>query len=120
MGVLSSTQKDAENDGNLRYVTRAWRLLAAESVGQSARLHRGKAWSLEDFDDFFDELALSWGKLDVLLAPAQPRVHARMNCRGRQRSEPLDDSTKLASPQEHRVILHIIDGHASTQYPVRP
>ena len=73
---------------------------------------------IQDFDDLVDELLLTGRKLAYLVLPLQPGVHSCLNGGRVERPELLDDSTKLASPQEHRVVFEIVDSHGAGAVPV--
>ena len=86
----------------------------------SARLDGRESGVLEDSDNLVDELFLPRRKLGLWLF-LQPRVDACFDDRAREGPELIHKSTKLAAPQEQRVVLDVVKGHGpSTQYPVSP
>ena len=95
-------------------------LLAAEGVREPACLQRRNPRSIQDPDDLIDKIALPGRKLVGLLLSLKTRIHSSMDGRGIERSEFLDDSAKLASPQEECVVLEVVDGHGEHAVPIRP
>jgi hypothetical protein len=68
---------------------------------------------LDELDDLVDELQLPWWKLVGNGLAHQLRQHPCVDCGSAERAELIDESTKLASPQEHRVVLDVVDSHGS-------
>jgi hypothetical protein len=88
-------------------------LLAAESMRESASLQGREPWVLEDLNNLVDEFPLPRRKLVGHWLPHKPREHAGVDSGGVERTELIDESTKLAGPQQHRVVLGVVDSHGS-------
>ena len=80
---------------------------------EAARLQGRQSRALEKLDDFVDELGLPGGKLVGDRFLQKPRQDAGVNHRGVERPELVDLATKLAGPQQHLVVLNIVNCHGS-------
>ncbi len=92
-------------------------LLAAEGVREPACLQRRNPRAIQDPDDLIDKVALPGRELVGLLLSLKTRVHSSVDGRAIERSKFLDDSAKLASPQEECVVLEVVDGHGEHAVP---
>jgi hypothetical protein len=88
-------------------------LLPAEGMREAAGLQRREPWTLEELDDFVNELALPGGKLVGHRFLQKPSEDAVVHYGSVERPELIDDSTKLPGSQEHRVVLNVVDCHGS-------
>ena len=80
-----------------------WPISVRSRVREPTRLQRRDSGPIQNFDDLVDELLLTWRKLAGPCFLCKRASHPFMDRGGAKRSELLDDSTKLASPQQHRV-----------------
>jgi hypothetical protein len=86
-------------------------LPAAESPQEPPCLQSRKLWIPEQLHDLLHKLALLWRKLVGHRFSQQPRDYVGVDTGGCKRPEVVDELAKLASPQQHRVVLGVVDGH---------
>ena len=87
-------------------------LPALVGVRDASRLQGREPWISEKLHDLIDELDLTWRKVGYGLAQ-MPREHTCIDSGRVEGAEPIDESTELASPQEHGVVLDVVYSHRS-------